>query len=138
MLPNGKRKAAVMLGSGWSSASPQQQQQAAMERCPCPRHSPRAAKTAEQKASMKAAHLGAVCCKAYGGTRVAGDAWTLCTRQDRWLTICCGCQAEIPVNWVLLSEQRVQLAMDGLNQKQIVMKNQEVLEILQAVKAGTF
>ena len=71
------------------------------------------------------------------GTRVAGDAWTLCTRQNRWLTICCGCQVEIPVKWALSDKQRAELARDGLSQKQIILNNQELLKVRQAADAGT-
>ena len=35
------------------------------------------------------------------------------------------------------AEQRAELARDGLNQKQIIMNNQELLKIREAAEAGT-
>ena len=81
--------------------------------------------------------LGAVCCKKFGGTRIAGDALTRCVFRGPQ-TYCCGCQAVIAVKWLLSGEQRTQMAKDGYSKEQILEVNRALLLTELEIQAGTF
>ena len=134
MLPNRKKRtAAVMLGCGWSS---QPQPTASKKECTCPRHSGRKEKSKEEKAEMRSDLLGAWCCSAFGGSRVPGDAFTFCSVKGKWITFCCGCQREIPVQWVFSSQERDAMAKEGVEYKQMVQLNQEWVKLKLDAAAG--
>ena len=130
MNANGKRTAAVLLGTDWAAEA----DVAPAEDCACTICVRRAPKPEEVKEQWRRTEKRAFLCKARcNGDRVAGDGkFTTCKRRGK-ISVCHGCMRVIEPVWALSKEERERLAAEGHSYESVVLMNREVQKTLEWV-----